>query len=57
MEKFRKLADQFFCIPNIALYVFFVVMLSLCVGIVALGAATAKPHTPAGQCVTLKGAE
>ena len=43
MEKFRKLVDQFFCTPNIALYVFFAVMLSLSIGIVVKHAHVAKP--------------
>lgn len=36
MDKARELLDRFFCIPNVALYMFVVVMLSLCVGIVAV---------------------
>jgi hypothetical protein len=48
MDKARELLDRFFCIPNVALYTFVVVMLSLCVGIVAVDSYTAKPaqHAP-----------
>lgn len=54
MDKARELLDRFFCIPNVALYIFFAVMLSLCVGIVAFGIATAKPVMPASQCAVVK---
>lgn len=48
MEKFRKLVDQFFCTPNIALYVFFAVTLSLSI-VVVKHAHVAKPaHTAQG---------
>ena len=40
MEKFRKLVDQFFCIPNAALLLF-VVVVAMC-----LDAFSAKPMMP-----------
>lgn len=54
MDKARELLDRFFCIPNVALYLFVVVMLSLCVGIVAFGAYTAKPMMSVDQCAVVK---
>ena len=43
MEKFRKLVDQFFCTPSIALYVFFAATLSLSIVVVVKHAHVAKP--------------
>ena len=51
MEKFRKLVDQFFCIPNAALLLF-VVVVAMC-----LDAFTAKPMMPVDQCSVIKGAK
>lgn len=47
MEKFRKLVDQFFCIPNVALLLF-VVVVAMC-----LDAFTAKPMMPVEKCTSL----
>lgn len=47
MEKFRKLVDQFFCIPNVALLLF-VVVIAMC-----LDAFTAKPMMPVEKCTSL----
>ena len=54
MDKARDLLGRFFCIPNVALYTFVVVMLSLCVGIVAFGAYTAKPAPSVDQCTAVR---
>lgn len=47
MEKFRKLVDQFFCIPNVALLLF-VVVVAMC-----LDAFTAKPMMPVEKRTSL----
>lgn len=55
MEKFRKLVDQFFCIPNVALLLLFVVVVAMCLD--AFSAFTAKPMMPVDQCSVIKGAK
>lgn len=57
MDKFRKLVDQFFCIPNVSLITFVVVMLVLCFGVVLFGAATSKSMMPVDQCAVIKEAK
>lgn len=50
MDKFRKLVDQFFCIPNVALLLF-VVVVAMCLD--AFSTFTAKPMMPVEKRTSL----